>query len=431
MATFVATGLVESREVQVASEVPARVDSLQVDEGASVRRGQLLAVLDAKEARARVQGMDEQLVVSSHRVQEAESALALEETQGNASERQAEAQLEAARLTLEKLQNGATREELRMAQERVREAGSPRDYARSHEKRVREMYQAGYLSRNALDEAKSQAKAADARYNQAQEGLRQVQRGARSEDVALARQQVGQMAAALDMARGHSTRLEMLRATLAQARAAHRQQQAALRAAQADLDKYRIRATADATVGRKLVEAGEFASPGRPLLTLVDLGKRWVRAEVDEEDAGLVQMGQEVAVTSGAFPGRTFQGSVEDIAPTVVQKPDSAVRSRILRVKVVLTDPEGLLRPGMECNVEGKKKAGEGVLVAREALIRHGPRTTVWKLGHDSVVRQIEVGVGPTNFVDAIVLNGLDRGDRVVVGSVDGLKDGLRVNVAR
>jgi HlyD family secretion protein len=100
------------------------------------------------------------------------------------------------------------------------------------------------------------------------------------------------------------------------------------------------------------MEVGELALPGSPLMTLADLDKLTLTVYVPENQLGQVQIGQPVAVTVDAYPGRTFTGTVSFIAsqaeftPKNVQTREERV-SMVFAVKVTLPNSDHALKPGM------------------------------------------------------------------------------------
>ncbi len=133
---------------------------------------------------------------------------------------------------------------------------------------------------------------------------------------------------------------------------------AALRQANAALEKLTIRAPIASTVLQVNAKVGELASPAapQPLVILGDLTKLRVRAELDEHDIGKVRPGDAVTVRAEAFRGREFAGKVAAIAPLVQPGRLSATGSRnvtdfsVTEVLVELSDP-GPLLPGMNVDV--------------------------------------------------------------------------------
>jgi membrane fusion protein (multidrug efflux system) len=76
-----------------------------------------------------------------------------------------------------------------------------------------------------------------------------------------------------------------------------------------------IRAPADGTVGKKLVEAGMVVSPGQPLLSFVDSQTPWVVANFKETQLKKMKIGQKCEITIDSIGGKTFVGAIESFAP--------------------------------------------------------------------------------------------------------------------
>jgi HlyD family secretion protein len=145
-----------------------------------------------------------------------------------------------------------------------------------------------------------------------------------------------------------------------QASEQHYEQAAAnLVAAQDDLDKCRYTSPMDGIVSRLNVEEGEIAvtgtmnNPGTVLLSIADLSRMEVEAEIDETDIVDVALGQIVRVRVDAFPDTSFAATVTEIANTAVTRNRGTQEEvTIFTIKAVLDDREPQLRPGMTATVE-------------------------------------------------------------------------------
>lgn len=102
-----------------------------------------------------------------------------------------------------------------------------------------------------------------------------------------------------------------------------------------------IASSASGLVVKKLIHAGHQVNMGDDPYTLVDDSVMWMQAEVFEKDLGLVRDGLKVEITSEAFPGRTFEGTVSFIAPQV------SAETRTVKVRVDVPNPERSLKAGM------------------------------------------------------------------------------------
>ena len=112
--------------------------------------------------------------------------------------------------------------------------------------------------------------------------------------------------------------------------------------------KTRIVSPIDGVVITRSAEAGQPVESGTPLVTVADLERTRIEAEVDEFDAARIALGAAVAVSAEGFDGRTWRGRVEEIPDAVVArrlKPEDPGRpsdTRVLLVKVAFLEPTPL-----------------------------------------------------------------------------------------
>jgi HlyD family secretion protein len=160
----------------------------------------------------------------------------------------------------------------------------------------------------------------------------------------------------LDLART-SARVEEARMNSAAQN--YEQALASQKAAQDDLDKCRYLSPMDGVVSRLNVEEGEIAitgtmnNPGTVLLSIADMSRMEVEAEIDETDVVDVRLGQKVKIKVDAIPDTSFVGNVTEIANTAVTR-NRGTQEEVTNftVKAVFTDKVEKLRPGMSATVE-------------------------------------------------------------------------------
>jgi HlyD family secretion protein len=143
--------------------------------------------------------------------------------------------------------------------------------------------------------------------------------------------------------------------------------------AQNQMDDTNVRAPISGTIIEKLVERGQvISSPtrdvggGTVLLRMADLGLVQVRTLVDETDIGKIQVGQRATVTVDAYPNRPFEGAVLKIEPQAITEQNVTM----FAVQVRIDNRAGLLRPGMNSEVEIHVGEREGVLAVPNAALR-------------------------------------------------------------
>jgi len=124
------------------------------------------------------------------------------------------------------------------------------------------------------------------------------------------------------------------------------QKEAALRAARVRKSYTRISAAWEGgkgtwIVGQRLVNQGAMLRANDPIVSLLDMSELTAVISVAERDYPKLTPGQSVAITTDAFPDKTFAGTVQRVAPLVLET------SREARVEITTPNPDLLLRPGM------------------------------------------------------------------------------------
>jgi len=171
-----------------------------------------------------------------------------------------------------------------------------------------------------------------------------------------------------------------------------------------------IRAPADGVVIEKVAVEGQMMKAGERIYRLADLKTVWVNAQVYEKDLPYIHEGQSVIVRLTYGPERTFAGTVQVLWPQVEDL------TRTATARIVLPNPDGLLRPGMFVDVRfAAQLTDSAVLVPDLAVLRSGERNTVFVARDDGSFEPREVKLGERSeggFYQ--VLSGLQPGERVV-----------------
>jgi RND family efflux transporter MFP subunit len=197
----------------------------------------------------------------------------------------------------------------------------------------------------------------------------------------------------LDSARANQLARE---AQLAVARAGVTRAGAALETARIRLGYTRISADWSGgddsrVVAERFVDEGETVSANAPLLRIVELDPLTGVIFVAEQDYGRLQPGQEVLLTTDAYPGETFGGRIERIAPVFREA------TRQARVEITIDNPGHRLKPGMFIRATVVlARVADAVIVPEQALTQRNDRTGVFLVSPDgrSVVwREVQVGI--------------------------------------
>jgi HlyD family secretion protein len=199
--------------------------------------------------------------------------------------------------------------------------------------------------------------------------------------------------------------------------------------AKIQLEDTDVRAPVTGTIIEKDVERGAViasattnVSGGTTLLKMANLDLVQVRSLVDETDVGKVQPGQAVTVTVDAYPNRTFEGTVLKIEPQAQTEQNVTV----FPVAVRIQNKEGLLRPGMNTEVEIHIGQRQGVPAVPNAALRTsrdvGSAAQVLGLSADDVQRELAASSGPSAS---------SAGASPPAGAAGGGRDSLRRDSAR
>jgi HlyD family secretion protein len=283
------SGNIELTEVQVSFKVPGRVLTREVDEGARVRRGDVVAKLEDVELREEL--------------------------------RQAEADRDAAAATLAELEAGNRSEEIAQGEALLARAEAEADRVATDFARETALYQKEVIPKRELDAARAANDQAKASVRERRQALILLRKGARRE------------------------RIDEARARLKGA-------QARVASAKERLGYAVLLAPSSGVVLSKSVEPGEQVAPGTPVVTIGDLEQCWLKGYIPETELGKVKLGQRARVTTDSYPGKAFEGRISFISseaeftPKNVQTEKERVKL-VYRIKISLTNPQMELKPGM------------------------------------------------------------------------------------
>jgi membrane fusion protein (multidrug efflux system) len=219
------------------------------------------------------------------------------------------------------------------------------------------------------------------------------------------------------------SRLDQAETQLALARSRLEAAAAALGVAERALRDASVTAPFAGFVAQRRVSRGEFVNAGQPLFELVALDPIEVELHLPEVDAGRIALGQPLALTVAPYPGEVFRATLTYVSPTIDP------RSRTLRVKAQLANPEGRLRPGLFARADLGVAQREGVaMIPEEAILQRADGAVAFRLLGDRVERvRVETGVHHEGWIE--VVTGLGPSDRVVVRGHADLADGMAVAV--
>jgi membrane fusion protein, copper/silver efflux system len=166
---------------------------------------------------------------------------------------------------------------------------------------------------------------------------------------------------------------------------------------------------AKGTVMTKKITTGSYVSEGAILYELSDLSTLWNLAEVNVDLVGLLHVGDTAMISIGSGGGKAIKGTVSFVYPVVDDQ------SRNVKVRLLVNNADGKLRPNTYTETSFLAKAGKGFTVPVSAVLLTGKRNLVYVRtdnGNHFVAR--EVGLGPRFGNKYVILWGLSEGEEVV-----------------
>ena len=293
------SGNVDVREISLAFRNSDRILEMFVEEGDSVKKGQILAKLDTEELSLKIQNTKSQIRAQENVVL--------------------------------RLKNGTRPEELAQYAAKLEAAQAESAYARQDLYRKQNAFQSSAgrsVSQQDLDDAQSKVRVTSAKEKEASEAYKLGEAGPRYEDIAEAQAQ-------LQSLKDELSRQEYL------------------------LKQMELKAPSNGVVRSRLLEVGDMASPQQPVFKLALNDKKWVRAYVKGIELGKVHEGQDAEVFIDTYPDQPIAGQIGYISSTAEFTPktvqtDELRTSLLYEIRVYIDDDKNLLRMGMPATVKVK-----------------------------------------------------------------------------
>lgn len=288
-----ASGTIETTDADMSFMASGILRTRKVDEGQTVRRGDLIAELDKREAEARL--------------------------------RQSTAAVAAAKSRLGDLSVGYRSQEIAEAEALVAQFRANWENLKDEADRSEKLFSGGAISRQRLDRDTTAADVARAQMAAASKKLELFRSGFREKSIETAANQV-------------------------------KEAEAAMEAAEVVVSNHELASPMNAVVSKVYAEPGEMVAIGKPVLTLTSLERPRVKVYIPEYKIGRVMLGQKANITVDSFSDKKFPAKVTFISteaeftPKTVQTAEERVKL-VFAVEVTAETTEGLLKPGMPADV--------------------------------------------------------------------------------
>ncbi|MCE1245077.1 MAG: efflux RND transporter periplasmic adaptor subunit [Firmicutes bacterium] len=381
-------GTLKSREqVDIRPKSSGKIESMMVQEGDVVRRGQPLIQLENKDLLAQIAQAEAALRMAETRVQQARSTYSLTAATTDT-------------------QVSASKQMIDQANEGVNQAKSSFNIAKLDFDRMKNLYDRGAISKQAYDQAQTQYDIAKSRVEDAKSRVRQAEQNYKLSQENTAQKQVrsddiANAAAAVEQSRANIEYLKVL------------------------LDYTTITSPIDGVITEKNVEIGEIIAPGDKIASLVITDNTVVDLDIDvpEQDAANLKNGDQVKVTIDSVKDKEFVGTIKTVIPSA----DPA--ARVFRIKIAIDNHEGMLKNGMSATATLNLGMMSGLVLPRHWLMTIEGDSYVSVIS-EGRLKQVKVKVLFANEENALIqTNGVKAGTEIISSGHESLKEGDKVKV--
>jgi HlyD family secretion protein len=351
------SGNIELTEVNIAFKTAGRLIERTVDEGDSVKKGQIVARLDRAELEAQREREAAGLASAQSQLAQAQTALEWEQANLAGDVQQRKADLASNESRLQELKNGSRPQEIQESRATVEAAQSELDRAKRDWDRAQTLYKNDDISTEQFDQYRNRWQSADAAIKQAQQRDALVQAGPRVEVVQAAEGQVEKARGALKMADANTLEIKRREQELVTRRDEIERATASLALIDAQLADTIAYSPVDGVVLVKSADVGEVLGVGTTVVTVGDIDHPWLRGYVNETALGKIKVGAKAKVTTDSYPGKVYDGRVSFIAseaeftPKQIQTQEERVKL-VYRIKIELDNPRRELKSNMPADAQ-------------------------------------------------------------------------------
>ncbi len=464
-----ASGIVQPvRRVNLSPKTQGRLAQLYVEQGYFVQTGQLIArmesgeieaqLLQAQAQLARVKANLEKLKTGS-RPEEIDAAQArLNQTQARLAElqagtrteeiAQAQAKLNEAEARLSDARSGSLSDEIAQARSRIEANQAELQLAQERVNRYNNLQEQGAISQDELEEfrqnerrlnavveeskrrleqlqqsQRTQIEQLEATVEMERQALRQLQNGARPEEIAQVQAEVSEAQSQLN---------ELLNGTrpeeIAAAQAEVSEAEASIKFYQTQLKDTEVRAPFAGIIAQRYAVEGAFVTPATSAsdatsatsTSIVALAKDLeVLAKIPEADIAQIKPNQQVEIVADAYPNQVFSGRVQLIAPEAIRERDVT----LFQARIEINTGKEVLQSGMNVDL---KFVGEtlknALVVPTVAIVTYQGETGVLMPDEQNQPEFHPVTIGSTLGNQIQILQGVHTGDRVFIELPEGKK---------
>lgn len=244
------------------------------------------------------------------------------------------------------------------------------------------------------------------------------------EETAMAEKTVTRMRRALDLGAVSRQAVEEAEMALKSVKAKETAARDQVRSTRQLLDKLMITAPFEGTITSRQIQVGQYVRPSEPIVSIVDLGQREIETKVDAADSSAINTGQEVDVSTDAFPGRKWRELVTRVAPSANRES----MANTVNVYISLGKEAPPLKVGQQVDADIRiVSADQAIKLPIGALIQRNGKIWV-AVSEEGRVHYLPVTTGMEDLTHAEITQGIRSGQEVILPKGAVLNEGDRVN---
>jgi RND family efflux transporter MFP subunit len=269
-----------------------------------------------------------------------------------------------------------------------------------------------------LDQAQAALSMAEANYRQNRERFENAKKDLERGEMLFKEGAISEQALEQMRAAASDAGLQVLEAQLAQARASY----------DMALKQYKecwVASPIDGTVAYINVGVGETVSPGVPVAMVVDMSAVVLKGSIGESLINQVEKQGSIDVRIPSAGDTPFTGTITEISPAADQ------RTGLFGLKVLIQNPDGVIKPGMFAEADLVKDSKKDALYLPPAAVlsKNGEKYVYVVADGKAVYREVATGITGDGIVE--ILSGVKEGEEVIVRGQHYLSDGETVRVVR
>lgn len=386
---IVASGTITpTDEINLTSKVSARINELNINEGDTIKQGQVIGSLDHSE-------LDIQIEQIKAQVKIAQASL-------NMSVNGAvKPQLEQAKSNIKQLEFNLKERESNLKELEINKLNAENEFNAQQNLLIK-----GISSKQQVDTFKTRL---DSIKQQIETAKQQI--GASKQQIETSKQSLKLLS--------DGTRPEQIDLNKAQLE----NSLSLLKLYQSQLSDYKIVSPLDGVVTKKYLGVGSLANPSNPIITISKDKDFDIILDIPEKEIENVKLSQKVTIKTTSNSNREYEGFITEIYPNIDTK------TRLGKVKAKLLDKENNLKLGMLliCNIYTVKK-GHTIILPSEAVIKDGKNSFVYILHKDKALKKdVKIGIEEPEKTEIIL--GVNNGDSVILKGNAFVSDNASVEI--